>query len=222
MPQITDQIAQSFVDQLTRAAFDGVGPFGSAQEMTEEAMREHDDVEAAIDAIVASHTRMAAVEGFATGLGGFMMLPVALPANVLGFYMLAGRMVAAIAHLRGYDLADPVTRMTALVTLTGDQATTLFSKAGVVVPTGQMTRMALRAMPDSMMAMVNKAIGFKLVVGAGGKGLVKLGRAIPLAGGVIGGVVDVALLRSIAKHARKEFPPLGTRADSRETRPVAR
>lgn len=206
MPQITDQIATSFVDQIARAAFDGVGPFAPAEQVAQEAMEETGDVEAAIDAVVSDHTRMAAVEGFVTGLGGFVMLPVALPANVLGFYTVAARMVAAIAHLRGHDLSEPETRMAALVTLTGDQATRLLTVAGVAMPTGRMTKMALRSLPESTAAMVNKAIGFKLLIGAGEKTLVKLGRAIPFAGGVIGGAVDVAMLRSIAKHARTQFP----------------
>lgn len=212
MPQITDQIATSFVDQLARAAFDGVGPFAPAQQVAQDALQETGDREAAIDAIVSSHTRMAAVEGFVTGLGGFVMLPVALPANVLGFYTVAARMVAAIAHLRGHDLDEPETRMAALVTLTGDQATRLLTVAGVAVPTGRMTKMALRRLPESTAAMVNKAIGFKLLVGAGEKTLIKLGRAIPFAGGVIGGAVDVAMLRSIAKHARTQFPSVSSPA----------
>jgi hypothetical protein len=61
-------------------------------------------------------------------------------------------------------------------------------------------------MAPSTTTMVNKAIGFRLLVGTGERALVKLGRAIPLAGGVIGGSVDVVLIRSIARHARRVFP----------------
>ena len=57
-----------------------------------------------------SHLKLAAAGGFVTSVGGFITLPVALPANVLGFYLLATRMTAAVASLRGYDItrrADP-------------------------------------------------------------------------------------------------------------------
>jgi hypothetical protein len=206
MTQITDQFAESFVSHLARAAFDGIGPFAPAREVAEEALRRTGDREAAIDALVSSHTRLAGTGGFATGLGGFLVLPVALPANVLSFYTLAARLVAAIAHVRGHDLTRPETRMAVLVSLTGDQASKLLAKAGVMAPAGRMTKLALRGLPISTMAIVNKALGFKLLIGAGEKGLARLGRAIPLAGGVIGGTIDIAMIRSIANHARGEFP----------------
>lgn len=205
MPEITDQIAESFVNQLARAAFEGAGPFAPAHRVADEALREAGDIDAAIDALVARHTRLAGVGGFVSGLGGFIALPVALPANVLGFYTLAARLVAAIAHLRGHDLTQPETRMAVLVSLAGDEASKLLGKAGVMVPTGRMTKMALRGLPVSTMAMVNKALGFKLLIGAGEKGLARLGRGIPFAGGIIGGTIDIAMIRSIAKHARGEF-----------------
>jgi len=207
MTQITDQIAESFVNQLARAAFDGIGPFAPARQVAEDALRRTGDREAAIDELVSSHTRLAGTSGFATGLGGFMVLPVALPANVLSFYTLAARLVAAIAHLRGHDLTQPETRVAVLVSLTGDQASKLLAKAGVMAPAGRMTKVALRGLPISTMAIVNKALGFKLLIGAGEKGLARLGRAIPLVGGVIGGTIDIAMIRSIGNHARGEFPP---------------
>ncbi|HSK90220.1 MAG TPA: hypothetical protein VK875_02800 [Euzebyales bacterium] len=207
MPEITDQIAESFVNQLARGAFEGVGPLSPAREAAEAALlREHGDPEAAISALVAGHTRLAGAGGFATGLGGFMALPVALPANVLGFYTLAARLVAAIAHLRGHDLTLPETRVAVLMALTGDQASQVLARAGVMVPAGTMTRVALRGLPVSAVAMVNKAIGFKLLIGTAERGLARLGRAVPLAGGIVGGAIDIAMLRSIARHARAEFP----------------
>lgn len=205
MPGITDQIAESFVSQLARGGLDGVGPLAPARDVAEEALAMHATPEAAIDAIVRDHTRLAAVNGFVTGLGGFIMLPVAVPANVLGFYTLAARMVAAIAHIRGHDVALPETRLAVLAALTGDDIGKLLSKAGMVLPAGGVTAAWLRRMAPSLGTMVNKAVGFRLLVGTGERALVRLGRAIPLAGGMIGGTVDVTFIRSIARHARAEF-----------------
>lgn len=205
MPRITEQLAEQFVNQVARGAFEGVGPFAPAHEVAASALRDHTDPEAAISALVATHTRLAAAEGFATGLGGFMILPVALPANVIGFYTLAARLVGAIAHIRGHDISRRETRMAVLVSLTGDRASELLGRAGATLPAGRMTKRALRGLPDSTVRMVNKALGLKLLVTASGRGLVKLGRAVPLVGGVIGGTVDVALMRSIARHAREQF-----------------
>jgi len=207
MPGITDQIAESFVAQLARGGLDGVGPLAPAHDVAEDALATHGDRDAAIDAVIADHTRLAAVSGFVTSLGGFIVLPVAVPANLLGFYSLATRMVAAVAHLRGHDIALPETRVAVLATLTGDDIGKVLSRAGMVLPAGGVTMTWLRKMAPSVTTMVNKAIGFRLLVGTGERALVRLGRGIPLAGGVIGGTVDAALIRSIARHARRSFPP---------------
>jgi hypothetical protein len=215
MPAITDQIAESFVRQLARGGLDGVGPLEPAHRVAEQALTAHDGAERAVDAIVREHTRLAAVNGFVTGLGGFVVLPVAVPANVLGFYTLAARMVGAIAHVRGHDIARLETRVAVLAALTGDDIGKLLSRAGMALPAGGVTAAWLRRMAPSLSTMINKAIGFRLLVGTGERALVKLGRAIPLAGGVIGGTVDVALMRSIASHARREFA-----ADARDVVPA--
>ena len=207
MPLITDQIAESFVRQLARGGLDGIGPLAPAGEVADDALATHATPEAAIDEIIADHTRLAAVSGFVTSLGGFIVLPVAVPANLLGFYTLATRMVAAIAHVRGHDIALPETRVAVLTALTGDDIGKVLSRAGLVLPAGGVTTAWLRKMAPSVTTMVNKAIGFRLLVGTGQRALVRLGRAIPLAGGVIGGTIDLALIRSIARHARRAFPP---------------
>lgn len=205
MAAVTDAIAQKFVEQLARNALDGVGPLEPAHQVAADALRDTGDEEAAIDAIITEHTRLAAVNGFVTGLGGFVLLPVALPANLLGFYTLAARMVAAIADVRGEDLELRETRLAVLLTLTGDDASRLLGRAAGVMPGAGMTTRALRRLAPSTAIMINRAIGFKLLVGAGERGLASLGRAIPLAGGVIGGAIDVAMIRSIARHARTRF-----------------
>lgn len=208
MPLITDHIAESFVRQLARGGLDGIGPLAPAREVADDALDTHATPEAAIDEIIADHTRLAAVSGFVTSLGGFIVLPVAVPANLLGFYTLATRMVAAIAHVRGHDIALPETRVAVLTALTGDDIGKVLSRAGLVLPAGGVTTAWLRKMAPSVTTMVNKAIGLRLLVGTGQRALVRLGRAIPLAGGVIGGTIDLALIRSIARHARRAFPPV--------------
>ncbi|MPZ52524.1 MAG: hypothetical protein GEU79_07300 [Acidimicrobiia bacterium] len=201
----SDQIAENLVSGLGKYAIDGFGPFDSAREVAEAALAKRGTVDGAIKELIDDHTRLAGINGFVTGLGGFVTLPVALPANVVGFYAVATRLVAAIAHLRGHNIDDEVTRTAVMITLTGDDASNLLAQAGAVVPAGRATTVALKRLPKSAMALVNKAIGFRLLVIAGGKGMARLGRLIPVVGGLVGGAIDVVLLRSVAKHARKEF-----------------
>ena len=45
-----------------------------------------------------------------------------IPANITGLALIQCRMVAGIAHLRGYDLEDPRVRNAILVTILGEDA----------------------------------------------------------------------------------------------------
>lgn len=198
--------AVSLVTSLLESGIDGRGPFDSADDVAAAALASQGSPEKAIKKVVAGHTRLAAVEGFVTGLGGFITLPVALPANVAGFYLLATRQTAAIAKLRGYDITDPQVRSAILLTLVGADADDLLRKAGVVGPAGAMSNLAAQGLPGPALMMVNKAVGFRLLTQFGKRTLTRFGRGIPVAGGVIGAGLDGFLIRSVAKQARQEFP----------------
>jgi hypothetical protein len=198
--------AAGLVERLLDVGIDGRGRFDSAQAVADTARREHPDLERAVDAIVSQHVRLAAANGFVTGLGGFVTLPVALPANVLGFYAVATRMVAAVAVLRGYDVRDPGVRSAVMLTLVGADADDLLRKAGV--PTGgRLANLATRRLPGPVAMAINKGIGFRLISSAGRSALSRLGRAVPVAGGLLGAGLDAYLLRKIADQARRELPP---------------
>lgn len=203
----TERMVAEAVQRLVDAGIDGVGPLDPARVVAERARASSQDAEAAIDLVVASHTRLAAAGGFVTGIGGFVTMPVSLPVNVVGFYVTATRMVAATAHLRGYDLAQPEVRTAVLLALVGADADDLLAKAGFATPGGYATRFALRRLPASALMMVNKGVAFRLLTQLGRRGLARLGRAVPFAGGAIGGALDAYLLRRIADAARKEFAP---------------
>jgi len=184
---------------------DGKAPFDSARKVAGVAVAGHSDAERSIDALVRSHLRLAAAGGFVTGLGGFVTLPIALPANVFGFYVVATRLVAGIASIRGYDITKPEVRSAVLLALMGADADDLLKKAGYV-STGPLANLAIQRLPGPVLMAVNKGIGFRLLTQVGKKSLTRFGKAVPLAGGVVGASVDTFLLKRIADHARREFP----------------
>jgi EcsC protein family len=198
--------AAGLVERLLDVGIDGRGPFDSAQAVADAARREHPDLERAVDAVVAQHVRLAAANGFVTGLGGFVTLPVALPANVVGFYAVATRMVAAVAALRGYDLRQQGVREAVMLTLVGADAQDLLRKAGV--PTGgRLASLATQRLPGPAAMVINKGIGFRLISSAGRSVFARLGKGVPVLGGVVGAGLDAYLLRKIAAQARRELPP---------------
>lgn len=197
--------ATGLVTRLIDLGIDGAGPLDSAQQLADKALEKHGDVDRASAAVVAASRKQAATGGFVTGLGGFVTLPVALPANVAGFYVIATRMVGALAALRGFDLSDPKVRTGVLLVLTGSDASSLLGKVGLGGSGGVMTRLVSSKMPKATLMVVQKAVGFRLLSRIGTGLLGRLGRAVPLAGAVIGAGSDVWLLKRIADTARTEF-----------------
>ncbi len=203
--------AARMVERLMDVGIDGTGSFDSAQMVADVAIAERFESEGAIDAMVRSHLLLAATGGFVTSLGGFLVMPIALPANVLEFYLVATRMVAGIASIRGYDIRQPEVRSAILLALVGADADDLLRKAGFP-RTGVLADLAVQRLPGPVLLAVNKAVGFRLLTQVGRQSLARLGKAVPLAGGVIGAGVDTYLLMRIADHARQEFPPIASLA----------
>lgn len=203
--------ATRLVERLLDVGIDGKGPFDSAHEVAAKAL-EHakGDADQAVRVIVRDHRQLGAVGGFATGLGGFFTMAVSLPANVLEFYLLATRMTAATAKVRGYDIDQPEIRSAILLTLTGADSDDLLKKAGLRVAGGKLPALATDRLPAPALMVLNKAVGFRLLGRIGQGTLARLGRAVPLVGGLIGAAVDVYMLNGIGRQAAREFPPVKT------------
>lgn len=199
-----DRAANSLAQHLIATGIDGVASFDSAQKVAEQALKTAHTRDAAVDAIVNSHTKLVGVNGFVTNLGGFVTLPVSLPANVVGFYTVATRMVAAIAHVSGANVRDEAVRSAILLDLIGTDATQVLKGMGTFTG-GVATNVATRKLPPAALAVVNKAVAFRLVAKVGGRFLSRIPRLVPVAGGFVGAGLDIVLLRKIAESARKDF-----------------
>lgn len=195
------QEANQLVSQVLRFGLDGVGPLKSATETGKAALAKYGSESAAIRHVIRDHTVAAGGAGFVTNLGGFFTLPVALPANLLGYYTLAARMVGAIATIRGYDVSQQSTRTAIMVILAGAKGDeVLRSIAGGKYT---MTNVLGGVLPSSAMMLLNKGIGFQvlrqLTKGIAGR----LGKSVPVVGGAFGGALDAWTITRIGSHAKK-------------------
>lgn len=204
------------IAKLLDLGIDGKGPFPGAAKVADKARQGTGDsargIEKAIDKVVRGHIRDGAAGGFVTSLGGFVTMPVAVPANVFEFYVLATRMVAGVAHLRGYDITAPEIRTAVLLTLIGNDAGEVLAKAGVPlgpIASGATASLLVGRLPKSALMVVNKAVGFRLLRSVGQRTLTRFGKLIPVAGGVLGAGLDGYLMRQLGKVARREFPARG-------------
>jgi len=195
------------VQNILDLGVDGKGFFDSAAQVADDALRaHHGDAEAAVDAIVRSHVIKGAANGFVTSLGGFITVPVALPVNLLGFYLLATRMTAAVAKVRGYDITSEQIRTAVLLTLVGAEADDLLRKANMAVPGGTLSSLAAQRLPGPALMVVQKGIGFRLLAQVGKSTFVRMGRLVPVIGGAIGAGLDAYMLRRFAANAKRQFP----------------
>ena len=118
--QAAPELTTGFVHQALERAIRGAGPLVGAAAAADKELAEHEgDVDAAIRDLIESHVRYAGAQGFLTNLGGLVTMAVAVPANIAGLALIQCRMVAAIAHLRGFDLDDRRTRNAILAAIAG-------------------------------------------------------------------------------------------------------
>lgn len=196
------------VQNLLDIGIDGRGRFTSASRVAEAALTKHrGDADRAVEEIVSDHLKLAGASGFVTNLGGFATMVLALPANVFGFYVLATRMAAAVARVRGHDLGHPPVRSAVLLSLVGADAQDLLAKAGMVATSGRLTGFATQHLPGPALMVVNKAVGFRILSQTGKGVFARFGKAVPVVGGAVGAGMDVWLMRQLAEHVREEFPP---------------
>ena len=119
---VTAQGAGGALRQVIEIAIDGYGRLPSAKTAAARHLqRQAGSADEAISSIIDHHVRLASAQGFVTNIGGLATLPVAIPANITGVATVQVRMVAAIAHLRGYDLNDNRVRTALVMCLMGGE-----------------------------------------------------------------------------------------------------
>lgn len=211
---------------VTRVVDEGVGPLTGSVAYAHERFRDpqgnavppptsEDDgfayagspeAEEAIRRIIRESCAAAGTQGFITGLGGLLTLPVSLPANTAGNLIINSRMVGSIAYLRGYKVSDPHTQAMLMLVVAGSSAQTAMSALGLNIGKN-VTKQAIASIPISLIREINKRVGFMLVAKYGVKRApVTLAKGVPLVGGFVGGGVDAALTGFIGKTAKKVFP----------------
>jgi len=169
------------------------------------------DREQSIDDIIRSHTRYAAVVGFMTGVGGILSTPVAAPLNISSVIVIQVRLIAAIAHLRGYALSDPKVKALVFICLTGSGAAALVQELGFSVG----KRIGARILAQGTQLTVKKfnaALARHLLLRYGARKAVV--RGTPVIGGLVGGAIDAGVTLGIASTAKTVFKPVGARAYS--------
>jgi hypothetical protein len=212
LTELAPGVTAAFVREALHRAIHGIGPLPPASAAADKQLAEQrGDVDNAIHEVIENHVRYAGAQGFLTNLGGLATMAFTVPTNISGLALVECRMIAGIAHLRGYDLDDPRVRNAVLVCLLGEEPVRrLVSEQKLPAPP-----MALATAPahdPSLDRVISAEVAADLVAKVAGKKLVvTVGRRIPLVGGLVGMGADGYATWRIGRYADRELLPLARR-----------
>ena len=110
---------------------------------------------------------------------------------------------------RGHDIRNDQVRTLCYTCMCGKAAGDVVKNTGISLGT-KLTEQAIKKVAGKTLKNINKKVGFRLVTKFGEKGIINLGKMVPIAGGVVGGTFDAASTYVIGKIARTTF--IGTAA----------
>lgn len=201
------KIDESKMQQMLNFAYDkavnGVVGLDSAKELAD-GYRKEGTLYDQCNSLIRWQNTKAGTSGFVTGLGGLILMPVTLPANITSVLYVQIRMIAAIAHLAGHDLRDDKVKTMVYVCLIGNGAAEILKNVGIEVGKKVATN-TVKNISGKVITQINQKVGFRLVTKFGEKGVINIGKAIPLLGGVIGGAFDVVSTNIVGNTARNVF-----------------
>jgi hypothetical protein len=201
----TPEVAGGLLRSIVDFAIDGSPAFPGARATAARSLQSRSDREAAIDSMVTYHVSMASMQGFLTSVGGLITLPIGLPANIAGLAVLSVRMIAGIAHLRGYDVDDRRVRAAVTLAMLGDDEVRKLV-AGGKLPASPLAIATAPVFDPDLDRTISERVMGSLAGRLGGKHLaVVVVRRIPLVGGGVGAAVDGWLTFGLAGYARREF-----------------
>ncbi len=186
-------------------AIDGAPNWPGAKLAASRQLAKHPRTDDAIDAVVNSHIALASTSGFLTNVGGLVVTTITMPVNLVGLALLQGRMVAAIAHLRGYDIEDVRVRTAIMMCMLGGEEISRLSAKGKLPASPLLVATAPIVDPQLNETVSERVVG-NLFTTHGGKTLgVIATKRIPVLGGGIGAVFDGIATRQIGKFAKDEL-----------------
>lgn len=202
---MTGEKAANILAAIYEKALNGIPKVSrSIEEFANDYLSKYDAPERAAKELVKYQVIKCGTSGFLTGLGGILTLPVSVPANISSVLYVQMRMVAAIAKIGGYDVHSDQVQTLVYLCLTGSAAADAIKT--ICVQIGVKTlKEALKKVPGTVLIKINQRIGFRLLTKFGEKGVINLGKMLPVAGGIIGGAFDIASTSIIAKNAIKLF-----------------
>ena len=103
----------------------------SVEEMANDYLKKYKTKEEACKAMIRNQITKCATSGFITGFGGFITMPVTLPANITSVIYVQMRMIACTSYMAGFDLDSDQTQTLVYACLAGVAVNNVIKQAGI-------------------------------------------------------------------------------------------
>lgn len=194
------------LNNIYNLAVTGNGSFGnSIQELADEYVERYGRTEKAIDKMVSNQRLKCTATGFVTGLGGLVTLPITIPADLASSLYIEIRMIAAVAAIRGYDINSDEVKTLVYLCIVGNSVGDVLKQAGLKSLTNYSAKVLIPKISNAIAAKVAENVGNKLLLKTSTKVLPKLGKLVPVIGGVVSGAYNYAEVSAYAKVAKNRF-----------------
>lgn len=203
--KISQEEIMQLLDKLYDQCIHGIAKVSPPiEKLANDYLAKSKDVDTAAKKFVNYQIAKCTTSGFITGLGGLITLPVAIPANVGSVIYVQMRMIACLAYMGGYDTDSDQVQTLVYACLAGISIDQILKQAGIQF--GNKFAMAMvNKIPGEVLTKINQKVGFRFVTKFGTKGIVNIGKAVPVVGGMISGGFDFVETKVIANRAYKMF-----------------
>ena len=190
--QLNKGLIAKTLDWAYSKAVSGFTGVDSAYDLGNSYLQQKGTLEQQVDSLIKWQITKAATSGFVTGLGGVMVMPLTVPANIASVIYVQIRMIAAIAYMGGHDIRDDKVKTLVYISMVGNGAKELLKDVSIKAGEKLLTKIA-------------ENIAAKLATKAGEKSAVSIAKAVPLLGGVVGGTYDGLSTKVVGKVAKSIF-----------------
>ena len=193
------------LDSIYEKCLDGIPKVSKpVEELANDYIQKYGKTDKAINKLIKNQLSKNSINGFVAGFGGLPSIAVTLPANVTSVLYVQMRMIAAIAIIRGFDLNDDEVQTFVYMCLAGTAVVDTFKKAGIKFG-NRIALKTLKKIPGSVFVRINQKVGFRFITKMGEKGVINLGKSIPIVGAGVGALMDFTTTKLIANRAKRMF-----------------
>ncbi len=190
--QVNNGIIAKTLDWAYSKAVSGFTGVDSAYDLGNSYLAQQGSLEAQVDSLIKWQVAKAATSGFVTGLGGVMIMPLTVPANIASVIYVQIRMIAAIAYMGGHDIREDRVKSLIYICMVRNGAKELLKDVSVKAG-------------ERLAAKIAEKVSASIASKTGEKSVTSLGKAVPVLGGVVGGSYDAITTRVVGKVAKKIF-----------------